>query len=122
MLTEKGLVEYLDQIKETGFTDNDYTRLKEEITERDVILRGFGDVYDTDTKASEWDFNPAKQEDYRSLYEESQARYNTLIGRYRGLMTSSHGGPEDNREPEEEKQDTDYSRLRIKNLFKVKEL
>ena len=84
MLTKKGVESILGRIMETGgFTDDmekDVKRLKDELDEREGVLREYGEEWDGE--AEEYDWKPKAREDYRGRFEELTGKYNDLVERY----------------------------------------
>lgn len=84
MRTLKGIDSILRRIMETGGMTEDMEKdvqsLRDELNEREGILRKYGEEWDGE--AEEFNWSPKPFDDYRSRYEEMQGKYRDLVERY----------------------------------------
>lgn len=84
MLSPKGVSSVVDRIMSTGgMTEdmqNDVRRLKDELDEREGILRRYGEDWDGESEEYDWRARPI--EDYKDRFDELSGKYNELVDRY----------------------------------------
>lgn len=120
MLTKTGINKILTRIMETGgFTDDmekDIRRLKDELDERDAILKKYGEVYDGEDK-DEYEYVEREYKDYKAEYDALKERY---MKRFFG-ETIEDDRFEDETVVDETVNDTNYEDIHISDVIKEEE-
>lgn len=124
MRTQKAIMSIIDRIEASGgLTDDmreDIRRLKDELDEREGILKKYGEEYDGEEDEYEWKEKPTPN--YAAELSDLQGKYNTLVERYNARYFS--GGDEhatdrkiDYGEKGKEDYQNDGEDVTVKDLF-----
>lgn len=117
MLTREAIDGIVSRIMDTGGLTEDMSRdvrlLKDELDERDGMLRSYGEMKDRGD--GEVQFEDRANADYQTL----RSRYDTLYNRYTDSFQNRHSAHETDEsfEQVERKTDTDYSLVTIDGLI-----
>lgn len=121
MLTKSGVNKLLRRIMETGGLtpdmEEDIKRLKDELDEREGVLRKYGEWYDGEDK-DEFEY-AEKASDHATSDADWERRYRELKERY---IDRFFGGTPEEEERDEESESEEEKEVTVEELFEKKEV
>lgn len=122
MRTQRGYYDILDRIFKTGGMSEDMEKdiqlLKDELDEREGILKKYGEAYDGESDTYDW---VPKENEYKAKFDSLTSQYNSLVERYNRKFFaggSAHATDTTLYEGDSPTPDTAENEITISDLFK----